>query len=98
MDADLLIIFPSVIIMLAIIGISVNGIVSKVFDAQKSRNSILSRGDNHSNRDLLERTAMIEDRLAVLERIATDRSGDLAHEIEQLRLDVKEHDRAEAAQ
>lgn len=86
MEDELTIIFAASIIMLIIIGLSVNGIVGKVLDYKKSQAN-LGRGDNSgATKAIAERTDMIEDRLAVLERIATDRGQLLSDEIEQLRV------------
>ncbi len=88
MDLDLAIIFPGIIIMLIVVGVSVNGIVEKVLDYKRSVRADTSGTPGPHNSELSERTAMIEDRLAVLERIATDRGQLLSEEIEQLRVDA----------
>lgn len=87
MDSDLLIIFPGVIVMLIVIGLSVNGIVSQVLSYKREKDTIQA-GETQASvkgNELADRTAMIEDRLAVLERIATDRRSLLADEIDALR-------------
>ncbi len=89
MGSDLLIIFPGIIIMLIIIGLSVNGIVSKVLTHRREMRGLSSAATGGSNGALAERTAMIEDRLEVLERIATDRGQLLSDEIEALRIENK---------
>lgn len=82
---ELAIIFSGIIVGLIVIGISVNGIVSKVLDYKRSLRA--EQPDQLTNRttELSARTDMIEDRVRVLERIATDNSPDLATQIEQLR-------------
>jgi len=92
MDSDLLIIFPAIIVMLAIIGLSVNGIISKAtaYYLEKDARAPGSTASSTHSRQLAERTEMIEERLAVLERIATDKGTLLSDEIEALRLDVSE--------
>jgi len=102
MDSDLLIIFPSIIMMLIVIGASVNGIISKAtsyYLEKDEREHARSKGAANAG-EIGERNQMIEDRLAVLERLATDdhasRGTLLSDEIEALRSDVagrreKEH-------
>ena len=92
MDSDLLIIFPAIIVMLAIIGMSVNGIISKAtaYYLEKDARARGSEANSSNSRLLSERTEMIEERLAVLERLATDKGTLLSDEIEALRLDVAE--------
>ncbi len=86
MEDELTIIFAACIIMLIILGLSVNGIVKKVLDYKRSEAGLGVEADAAKNEALAERTAMVEDRLAVLERIATDRGQMLSEEIEQLRV------------
>lgn len=90
MDSDLLIIFPAVIMMFAIIGLSINGIISKAtaYYLEKDARARGSDASSSNSRQIAERTEMIEERLAVLERLATDRSTLLSDEIEALRLDI----------
>lgn len=90
MDSDLLIIFPAIIVMLAIIGLSVNGIISKAtaYYLEKDARARGSEASSANSRQLTDRTEMIEERLAVLERLATDKGTLLSDEIEALRLDV----------
>jgi len=100
MDSDLLIIFPSVLMILAIIGLTVNGIISKstAYYLEKDARARGSDASNSNSRQLAERTEIIEERLAVLERLATDRGTLLSDEIEALRLDVSARRENEAAQ
>lgn len=92
MDSDLIIIFPAIIVMLAIIGATVNGIVGKVLDYKRDKAGISRDGYSRMQVDAgqNDRTELIEDRLAVLERLATDKGTLLSDEIEALRLDVSE--------
>ncbi|MEM7690750.1 MAG: hypothetical protein AAF291_17180 [Pseudomonadota bacterium] len=91
MDADLVLIFAFVVVLTVIIGITINGVFKKLFDYKRSKNAALPGANSPELANVLERTAHIEDRLKVLERIATDpearRGAELAQEIEQLRLD-----------
>lgn len=98
MDSELLIIFPSIIVMLVVIGLSVNGIVSKILNHRREMRVMerQSRGAGAAN--LASRTEMIEERLAVLERLATDKGTLLSDEIEALRLDVSERREKETSQ
>ncbi|MEP0391714.1 MAG: hypothetical protein ABJ205_15280 [Erythrobacter sp.] len=92
MNSELLIIFPSIIVMLIVIGASVNGIISKAtayYLEKDERQHARSKGTANVG-ELGERNQMIEDRLAVLERLATDKGTLLSDEIEALRLDVSE--------
>lgn len=96
MDADLLLIAIMVITVVAIVGGSVNGIVSKVLDYKKSQDLRQWAPGEAPASDLADRTEMIEDRLRVLERIATDRGQLLSDEIEALRGSAAEATNKEA--
>ncbi|MEO0690496.1 MAG: hypothetical protein AAFY51_09390 [Pseudomonadota bacterium] len=94
MDPDLLLIFCFIIVVTAVIGVSVNGIVKKALDYKRSVNAPTLPQGGAKVAEIEERTQAIEDRLRVLERIATDpearRGAELAQEIEQLRIKQKE--------
>jgi len=100
MDTDLIIIAIMVITIVAIIGGSVNGIISKAtaYYLEKDRRERGISDGKASANHLTERTEMIEDRLRVLERLATDRGTILSDEIEALRLDVAERREKEQSQ
>ena len=89
MDADLVGIFIFVIVLTAIIGGVINGVVQKILDYKREKRTAGGSPALASAQN--DRMALIEDRLQVLERIATDpearRGADLASEIEQLRLE-----------
>ena len=87
MDEELVLIFGFIIVVTTILGITVNGIVAKVLDYKRSQAGIAATGERPVNvpQELNDRTEMIEDRLHVLERIATDRGQLLSDEIEALR-------------
>ena len=87
MDGDLMIIAVMVIAVVGIIGGSVNGIVSKAtaYYLEKDRRQRGEDDGTRANGQIAERTDMIEDRLRVLERLATDRGALLSDEIEKLR-------------
>lgn len=85
MEDELAIIFPGIIIMLIVIGLSVNGIVGKVLSHRREMREIERAGKATGSSQIDERTDMIEDRLRVLERLATDRGTLLADEIDALR-------------
>lgn len=90
MDSDFLIIAIMVVTIIATVGLTVNGIISKstAYYLEKDARARGSDASNSNSRQLAERTEMIEERLAVLERLATDRGTLLSDEIEALRLDV----------
>ncbi|MEM7664936.1 MAG: hypothetical protein AAF250_03695 [Pseudomonadota bacterium] len=89
MDGDLVIIMGSIIVMLIVVGMSINGIVAKVFAHEAAQKENGGQTSDPLAQEIAARTDMIEDRLAVLERIATDRGQLLSDEIEQLRIEVK---------
>lgn len=86
-DHPLFLIFSFILIGLVIIGISVNAIVGQVLKYKRELNGVAQSGAGPQVTELADRTDLIEDRLRVLERIATDRGQVLADEIEQLRSD-----------
>ncbi|WP_298335029.1 hypothetical protein [uncultured Erythrobacter sp.] len=90
MDSDLLIIFSGIVLALIVIGMSINGIVSKVLAHERKMQELKHSPQSHTDAVLGDRTDLIEDRLRVLERLATDRGALLSDEIEALRLDVAE--------
>ncbi len=79
------IIAMTIVAMCLIAGMTLNGIVGKVVDARRLRHEGRPATDGTEVRAIAERQAAIEDRLRVLERIATDRGSLLADEIESLR-------------
>ncbi|MEM7701779.1 MAG: hypothetical protein AAF251_07565 [Pseudomonadota bacterium] len=96
MDADFFLVVVMVIVTTAITGLTINGVVQKIVDYKREKNAIRygHSTDAPQITDMSERTDHIEDRLKVLERIATDpearRGADLADQIEQLRLEQKQ--------
>lgn len=98
MNSDLIIILPAVVLMLMIIGITASSIVENVLSHKREMRDLDSKMDASADPLLAERTQMIEDRLAVLERLATDKGTLLSDEIEALRLDVSERREKEASQ
>ena len=90
MDADLVGIFIFVIVITAILGGVVNGVVQKILDYKRDQRAAGGPAPALAS-EQSDRMALIEDRLRVLERIATDpearRGTQLAQEIEQLRLE-----------
>lgn len=85
---DMLIIAMMVVAIVLIAGMTVNGIVEKVMQHKRLRYEAGSGQSGPQVREIAERQQMIEDRLRVLERIATDRGSLLADEIEALRSDT----------
>lgn len=90
MDGDLQLIFAFVLTVVAITAVTINRIVSRVY-----RHKEWLEQHNAGTRSVAgdEKYAMLEERVRVLERIATDGNPTLAHQIEQLR-DLHEDDRA----
>ena len=86
MDWDLLLIFLFVIIIVSILGSVANDIAKRVLDYKQAERAT---GSGHNGtaevQRLTEKTEMLEDRVRVLERIATDKDSSLAAEIEALR-------------
>ena len=88
MMGEQIIIAMTIVAMALIFGMTLNGIVDKVMSAKRMRHEARPEQDSQAIRTIAERQQMIEDRLRVLERIATDRGNVLADEIEALRRDA----------
>ena len=90
MDPDLILIFMFVLVMTTVIGLTINGIVAKILDYKRDKAGIPRPGVPVRKVEAIsdDRTGLIEDRLQVLERLATDRGTLLSDEIEALRTDV----------
>lgn len=82
---EMVIISMTIVAVVLIAGMSLNGIVDKVMSTKRQRMETGSLTPAPEVREIAERQQMIEDRLRVLERIATDRGNLLADEIEALR-------------
>lgn len=80
-----IIIAMTIIAIVLITGMTLNGIVEKVTHGRRLRQGSMAGPQGQDVLAIAERTHMIEDRLRVLERIATDRGSLLADEIEALR-------------
>lgn len=87
MDPDLILIFGFIVSISAVFGISVNSIVKKVHAQKRWEMERADRPNGGKHTVSSDRVGMIEDRLAVLERLATDRGQLLADEIEALRIE-----------
>lgn len=85
MEDELAIIFPGIIMILVILGLTINGIVKKVLDYKREQTQSFNQDKSDSVAQIAERAQMIEDRVRVLERLATDRGTLLSDEIEALR-------------
>ena len=85
---ELVVIAISVTAIVLILGMSVNGIVDKLLQAKRLRHEATPGADTQALRAMVEGQQLIEERLRVLERIATDRGALLADEIEALRREV----------
>jgi len=84
MDPDFLLIIIMIITTTAIAFAGINGIVAKVLDYKREKQQMLTGGGAKSQ-EIADRTDLIEDRLRVLERLATDKGALLSDEIEALR-------------
>ncbi|WP_394729012.1 hypothetical protein [Altererythrobacter sp. GH1-8] len=83
MDSDLVLIFTFITVVLAILGISVNSIVSKALKHKKWMEEHRSTKRSGASS---ERQDALEERVRVLERIVTENGpDDLTRQIEQLR-------------
>lgn len=82
---DLIPAFIFVVCVVAIIGGVTQQIVSKVIDYKKSQRLHDANNSGADVNQIADRTDYLEERVRVLERIATDRGADLAQEIEDLR-------------
>lgn len=91
MDHPLFIIFGFILLGLVVIGVSVNAIVAQVLRFKREKEGLRNASAQlqPQTEQLSERTALIEDRVAVLERIATDRGQLLADEIDSLRASIE---------
>ncbi len=87
---EMVLIAMTIVAIVLITGLTLNGIVDKVMQGKRLRHEVRPSADPQSPgvREIAERQQMIEDRLRVLERIATDRGSLLADEIEALRRDI----------
>lgn len=87
---EMVLIAMTIVAIVLITGMTLNGIVDKVMQGKRPRHDARPPAESHTPgvREIAERQQMIEDRLRVLERIATDRGSLLADEIEALRRDT----------
>ena len=93
MDADLVLIFSFVLTVVVIVTIGVTKIVNRSLDHQE-RMKIAHGKNNGTSQDEFRK---LEERVRVLERIATDGNNALASQIESLR-DLHELDMIESNQ
>lgn len=84
---EIVVIAMSVVAIVLIVGVSVNGIVEKVMHEKRLRHEARAAPRGDELQDLAERTRIIEDRLVNVERIVTDSSYHLSQDIERLRLE-----------
>lgn len=91
MMPEIAIIFVSIIVMLIVIGVSVNALVRQMLNYKREKEGFGRNASSNARvAEIADRTDLIEDRLRVLERIATDRGQIVADEIEALRDEVKQ--------
>lgn len=84
-DWDLFLIMTMIVCVTAISFVGVNAIVTKVLDYKRSKAGMAGQSNGPAVAQITDRTDLIEDRLRVLERLATDKGTLLADEIEALR-------------
>ncbi|MCM0001161.1 MAG: hypothetical protein NBV68_17460 [Erythrobacter sp.] len=82
---ETVVIAMAVVAIVLIAGMSINGLVDKMVQARRLRFEAQAGQPGSELRDIAERQQLFEERLRVLERIATDRGSLLADEIEALR-------------
>lgn len=61
------------------------GVIKRWFSLKERQLELMSQGTAERAAQYAAKTERLEQRVAVLERILTDRSADLAHEIDRLR-------------
>ncbi|WP_284124917.1 hypothetical protein [Parerythrobacter aestuarii] len=82
MDGDLILIFGFVLTIIVIVTLGINGIASK---SLKHKRWLEEHRTNQSGKASDAKYEALEERVRVLERIATDNNEPLARQIEQLR-------------
>jgi hypothetical protein len=87
---EMLVIAMAVVAIVLIIGMSINSIVEKVMADKRLRREAGQPQGSGEIKAITDRQHQIEERLRVLERIATDRGSLLADEIEALRASTRE--------
>lgn len=88
MDIDLIVIFVGIAVSLMVTGISVTAIIDTVLSHKRKMIAMEQEAKAAPAVGLADRTDLIEDRLRVLERLATDRGTLLSDEIEALRAET----------
>lgn len=83
--SQMVVIAMMIVAIVLITGMTIHGIVDKVLQSKRLRYEAKAGSLAPEVREIAERQQMIEDRLRVLERIATDRGTLLADEIDALR-------------
>lgn len=82
MDSELVLIFGFILTIIVLVTFGVNSLVDKHL---KHKRWLEERRDKQSTRDGDDKHAALEERVRVLERIATENNEPLAMQIEQLR-------------
>lgn len=86
MDWELLQIMVFVVVLVSIVGGVASSIVERVISYKKANLKVLAPSEDSGRVAQLDaKTEMLEDRVRVLERIATEKDSSLAAEIEALR-------------
>ena len=94
MDADFFVAAGMIIAIVAIAGKTITSVTQKVIDYKREKHLRIAGPGHVDAVQETTRAKQIEDRLAVLERLATDpearRGAELADEIEQLRIEQRQ--------
>lgn len=85
MDGTVVVIMLSVIVVVAIMAGSISGIVRRHMRFKKRELEIMAGSAAEQAAQYAAKAEKLEQRVRVLERIATDRGSDLAQQIEDLR-------------
>ena len=86
---EMVIISMTIVAIVLIAGISLNGIVDKVMSTKRQRIEARGFSPEPEVRAIAERQQMIEDRLRVLERIATDANTGEAREQARIAAEIE---------
>lgn len=96
MDGDFVIAAIMIIAVVAIVGRTITNVTQKVIDYKREKHARIAGPSHADTGQESARARQIEDRLAVLERLATDpetrRGAELADEIEQLRIEQRQEE------
>jgi hypothetical protein len=75
----------AIMVVLIVLITSIAGVMRAKYGLHRNRRGELSHGDSAETERMREEIKVLKERLAVLERIATDRNHSLEQEFERLR-------------